>query len=287
MVESASNDQKAAFEHLLDALPAGAYTCDSAGLITYFNRQAVEVWGREPKLHDSADRFCGSFKLFATDGSPIAHDQCWMAMALKEGKEFNDQEIVIERPDGKRITALAHASPFKDAAGRVTGAVNVLINISDHRRAADAESLLAAIVKSCDDAIYSRDLSGRILSWNTAAQDMFGYAPEEAIGRSIELIIPEDKREHDEEVVKRICFYERVEHFETVRVAKDGRRIDVSVTISPIRDVSGRIVGVSKIARDIAAQSAKIAAKMNTWPRLRTSCAIRWRPSAMRCTFCI
>src|ERR1700687_4113697 len=79
------------FHRLLDALPAGAYTCDADGLITYFNQHAVELWGRTPALNDSSDRFCGSFKLFSKDGTPIAHDQCWMALALRERKEYKGQ----------------------------------------------------------------------------------------------------------------------------------------------------------------------------------------------------
>src|SRR6185369_10370439 len=74
------------FRRLLEKLPAGAYTCDADGLITYFNQQATRIWGRAPLLNDAADRFCGSFRLFSTDGLPIAHDQCWMALALRMGK---------------------------------------------------------------------------------------------------------------------------------------------------------------------------------------------------------
>ena len=88
------------FHHLLAKVPAAAYTCDAAGLITYFNERAVQLWGREPKLNNHVDRFCGSFKLFTTDGSPIAHDECWMALALRNGKAYSEQEIVVERPDG-------------------------------------------------------------------------------------------------------------------------------------------------------------------------------------------
>src|SRR4051812_9884152 len=83
------------FRRLLEKLPAGAYTCDPDGLITYFNQHAVRLWGRAPKLNDNVDRFCGSFKLFATDGSPINHDQCWMALALQMDKEFNGHEIIV------------------------------------------------------------------------------------------------------------------------------------------------------------------------------------------------
>jgi signal transduction histidine kinase/CheY-like chemotaxis protein len=123
------------FRLLLEALPAGAYTCDTDGLITYYNRRAVELWGREPKLNDRIDRFCGSFKLYAIDGAPITHDRCWMALALQTGRGFNRQEVIVERPDGQRLTALAHANPIRDDAGRLIGAVNVLVDISDIKRA--------------------------------------------------------------------------------------------------------------------------------------------------------
>lgn len=123
---------------LLDVLPAAAYICDTQGLITYFNEHAVEVWGREPKLNDPMDRFCGSFKLFASDGSPIRHEQCWMALALQEDKEYNGCEIIVERSDGSRRTALAHANPFRDERGTLTGAVNILVDITDRKRSEDA-----------------------------------------------------------------------------------------------------------------------------------------------------
>src|SRR5881296_2858432 len=123
---------------LLDSLPAGAYICDRDGLITYFNRHALELWGRAPRLNDPSDRFCGSFRLFAADGSAIPHDQCWMALALKTDREYNGQEIVIERPDGQRRTVLAHANPIRDGSGKVLGAVNVLVDITDRKHAEDA-----------------------------------------------------------------------------------------------------------------------------------------------------
>src|SRR6266581_8926628 len=104
---------------LLDGLPAAAYICDRDGLITHFNQHALELWGRAPKLNDPSDRFCGSFRLFAADGSAIPHDQCWMALALKTDREYNGQEIVIERPDGQRRTVLAHANPIHDESGKV------------------------------------------------------------------------------------------------------------------------------------------------------------------------
>ena len=126
------------FRRLLEKLPAGAYMCDPDGLITYFNQRAVELWGRAPKLNDPEDRFCGSFKLFSVDGAPIRHDQCWMALALHNNVEYNGHEIIIERPDGYRLTTLAHANPIRNDAGRLLGAVNVLVDISDRKRAEES-----------------------------------------------------------------------------------------------------------------------------------------------------
>jgi PAS domain S-box-containing protein len=123
------------FRELLEKLPAAAYTCDAEGLITYYNQRAVEMWGREPKLNDSEDRFCGSFKLFSIDGIPLTHDQCWMALTLKEDKEYNGYEIVVERPDGSRHPGLAHVTPIHDESGKLLGAVNVVVDISDRKRA--------------------------------------------------------------------------------------------------------------------------------------------------------
>lgn len=124
-----------AFCSLLDVLPAAAYLCDAEGLITYFNAPAARIWGREPRLLDPADRYCGSFRLFYPDGRSMRHDECWMALALREGKGYNGHEVVIECQDGRRVTALAHANPLRDEAGRLTGALNVLVDITDQKAA--------------------------------------------------------------------------------------------------------------------------------------------------------
>jgi diguanylate cyclase (GGDEF)-like protein/PAS domain S-box-containing protein len=129
---------------LLEKLPAGAYTCDPEGLITYYNQQAARLWGRAPKLNDPEDRFCGSFRLHTPDGSPVAHDRCWMALALKTDRGYNEREIVVERPDGRRLTVLAHANPVHDASGELLGAVNVLVDITERKRAeGELERLVA------------------------------------------------------------------------------------------------------------------------------------------------
>ncbi len=134
------------FRRLLDRLPAAAYTCDAEGLITYFNSHAALVWGREPKLNDPSDRFCGSFKLYAADNSAITHAECWMALALRERREFNGQEIVVERPDGRRVTVLAHANPICADSGELLGAVNVLVDITERKNADSAKDEFLAML---------------------------------------------------------------------------------------------------------------------------------------------
>src|SRR3984893_7544191 len=116
----------------------------------------------------------------------------------------------------------------------------------------DAALRLAAIVESSDDAIVSKDLTGIITSWNNGAEQLFGYTADEAVGQSITMLIPPDRLSEEDVVLTRIRAGQRVDHFETVRWRKDGTLVDVSVTVSPIRDATGAIVGASKIARNIS-----------------------------------
>src|ERR1700744_4672561 len=117
-----------------------------------------------------------------------------------------------------------------------------------------AKNFLAAIVASSDDAIISKDLNGIITSWNEGAERIFGYKPEEVIGKPITLIIPPDRHHEEPAILARLRRGETVEHFETVRVRKDGTLLNISLTISPVRDASGRVVGASKVARDVTEQ---------------------------------
>jgi PAS domain S-box-containing protein len=239
------------FWRLIEKLPVGAYTCDAEGLITYFNPHAMQLWGRAPQLNDPVDRFCGSFKLFLPDGSPLAHEECWMALALKLGKEYNGHEIMIERPDGQRLTVLAHANPIFDEAGRLLGAVNVLVDITERQQVEVMRQHLAAIIESSDDAIIGKTLEGVITSWNRGAERLYGYTAAEVLGKPISLLIPPDLADEFPQIIERLRRGEHIDHYETQRLRKDGMRLDVSLTISPIRDASGRLIGASKVARDI------------------------------------
>ena len=119
-------------------------------------------------------------------------------------------------------------------------------------KAPSGDALLAAIVESSDDAIVSKTLEGIITSWNRGAQRVFGYTPAEAIGHPITMLIPEDRLHEEDMILSRLRRGEQVDHYETVRATKDGRLIDVSVSISPVRDETGEVVGASKVARDIS-----------------------------------
>ena len=123
--------------------------------------------------------------------------------------------------------------------------------VAERRRAEEAQARLAAIVESSQDAIISKTLQGVIQTWNAGAERLFGYRAEEAVGRSITLIIPRDRHSEETEILARIARGERIEHYETIRVSKDGREIEISLTISPVRDADGNIIGASKVARDI------------------------------------
>ena len=127
-------------------------------------------------------------------------------------------------------------------------------DITERSKAEETRLLLGAIVDSSDDAIISKDLGGRITSWNQGAERLYGYTAEEAVGKSIMIVVPPHRQEEEREILARLQRGERVDHFETIRRRKDGAQVDVSLTISPLRNRRGEIIGVSKIARDITAQ---------------------------------
>jgi two-component system CheB/CheR fusion protein len=234
---------------LLDVLPAAIYTTDADGRITYYNEAAAVLWGCRPRLN--SDQWCGSWRLYRPDGTPLPHDQCPMALALKEERPIKGAEAIAERPDGTRVPFMAFPTPLYDASGVLVGAVNLLVDLGQHRNAEREAPRLVSIVESSDDAIVSKDLNGRIATWNKGAERLFGYFAEEIVGKPITTIIPADRQDEETGILERIRRGERVEHFETVRQRKDGQLVNISLTVSPIFDNSGKIIGASKIARDI------------------------------------
>lgn len=234
---------------ILDALAAAIYVTDAAGRITYYNDAAAALWGHRPKLGEA--QWCGSWRLFWPDGSPLPHDQCPMAVTLREGRPVRGVEAIAERPDGTRAPFMPYPTPLHDASGRLVGAVNLLVDTTDRRDAERAAQQLSAIIESADDAIIAKNLDGVINSWNAGAQRLFGYTADEAVGKPVTLLIPADRLGEEPEILRRIRAGERVEHFDTIRRRKDGSLVEISLTISPIRNAAGQIVGASKVARDI------------------------------------
>jgi PAS domain S-box-containing protein len=155
------------------------------------------------------------------------------------------------RKDGSPVWVNLTASVARDAGGKVKHFITVVEDIHERRESDVARARLAAIVESSDDAIISKDLDGVIRSWNVGAMRIFEHTAQEAVGRSITIIIPPERHDEEAQILQRLRKGERIEHFETVRVTKSGKRIDVSLTISPVRNSKGQVIGVSKIARDI------------------------------------
>ena len=243
------------YRTLFDLVPVAVYTCDANGVIQEYNRRAVELWGREPGRNEEKPRFCGSHKIYYPDGRYMPHDECPMARLLRGEKlKTEDLEIIVERPDGERRHVIPAPRILKNVHGKITGAINSLFDITERKRAEAAAMRLAAAVQSSHDAIAAKTLNGIITDWNQGAERTFGYKPKEIIGKSVLTLIPKDRRDEEEEILRRIRRGESLDHYETVRCRKDGKLIDVSLTISPIKAPKGEIVGISKIARDITTQ---------------------------------
>jgi PAS domain S-box-containing protein len=239
------------FRDLIDALPVAVFMTDVEGRLTYFNAAARRLFRRPLTL--GVDKWSEAWKVLLPDGTPLPHEKCPIALALKGLEPPVGLELMGERPDGTRVWHTPSAAALRDATGRLVGAINIISELSDRRSANRTAPLLSAIVDSSDDAIISKDLDGVVMSWNKSAERLFGYAAEEAIGKSVaELIIPEDRQEEESEILARLRRGERIDHFETVRRRKDGSLLEASLTISPVRDAEGRIIGASKIVRDIS-----------------------------------
>ena len=243
--------KEARFHEVLDALPVAVYTTDAAGKITYYNRAAAELAGREPRIGE--DEWCVTFRLFTVDGQELPHDQCPMAITLRENRPVRNVEAIAQRPDGTFFPFLPFPTPLRDERGNLVGAVNMLLDLTERKKGEDALQHLSAIVESSFDAIVSKDLNGVIKSWNKAAEQLFGYAPAEAVGQHISMLIPHYLVDEEPRIIQRIRSGERVESYETIRQRKNGNLVPVSLTISPVRNADGRIVGASKIARDSTA----------------------------------
>jgi PAS domain S-box-containing protein len=217
-------------------------TLDS--VITSWNRGAERLFG-----WTSAEAVGQSILLIIPDDRH--HEEEAVLARIRMGQRVEHFDTVRRTRDGRLVEVSITVSPIFDDAGRVVGASKIARDITARRQSEIVQARLAALVDSSDDAIVSKTLDGVITSWNPAAERMFGWTAAEAVGQSILLIIPEDRRYEEEAVLARIRAGQRVDHFDTVRRTKDGRLLEVSIAVSPIADAAGHIVGASKIARDI------------------------------------
>lgn len=174
---------------VLDAIPAAVYVVDHEGLIVRFNRHAAQLWGREPSLRDSCDRFCGSYRLYRTDGTRLPHEETPMAAALRTGQPAYGLEVVVERPDGTRRTVLVDIEALQDRQGRITGAINCFRDITERKRAEEevlrSRRDLEDFFENSPVGLHLVAGDGTILRANQAELDLLGYAAEEYVGRAI------------------------------------------------------------------------------------------------------
>jgi len=218
----------------LESIPDAFYTVDREWRITYANQRAKAMWGRQDDVIGK-----NVWHEFPESESLVFGDQLRKAMAEQVTVDFEGWYP----PWGAWLAMRAYPSPESLAV--------YFHDITARKSAEEASLRLAAIVESSDDAIISKSLDGVVTSWNAAAERIFGYRAEEMIGQPILRLIPEDRYEEEPRILERLRRGERVDHFETVRRTKEGRLLNVSVTISPLRDKRGMIIGASKIARDI------------------------------------
>lgn len=236
---------------LVALIPIGVYACDAEGRINFYNQRAAELWGRAPR-GDAGPSFCGFAKLrVSSAAAPLGQDLLPMAAAIREGKPFRDVEAIAERADGATFPVLMSVDPIRNDFGQVNGAIGVFEDISERKQIEMASQRLAAIVESSDDAIVSKDLNGIVTSWNQGAERVFGYNASEVIGKSITILMPPECQSEEGPILERIRRGERIAHYETIRCRKDGTRINISLTVSPMKNRAGTIVGASKVARDI------------------------------------
>ncbi len=241
-------------DSLVELLPVGVCVCDRTGTVIRYNRAAAELWGRELQAGQPV-KFGGAHKLYDILGDPIGEGPHPMAGVLENGQPVRNVEHIIERPDGSRIVVLVHMEAIRDQQGEIVGALNCFKDITEHRllqaHAGDSERRLASIVESSSDAIIGMTLNGIITTWNRGAAELFGHTAGEIVGRPVSVLIPGDRLPEEKATIDRISRGERVEPYETKRRRKDGSLVDVSLTVSPIRDAARNIIGASKIARDI------------------------------------
>jgi PAS domain S-box-containing protein len=244
LVDSTESELRARLAAIVDSSDDAIVSKTLDGIITSWNRGAERLFGY------TAVEAIGQ-QIFLIIPEDRREEEIDVLARLRRGERVDHFETVRRTKDGRRVPISLTVSPIRDAQGNIIGASKVGRDITERLKGDEIRARLASIVDSADDAVVSKTLDAIITSWNRGAERLFGYTVVEAIGQHIFLIIPEDRREEEIDLLARLRRGERIDHFETVRQTKDGRRVPVSLTLSPIRGAQGNIIGASKVARDI------------------------------------
>jgi PAS domain S-box-containing protein len=219
------------------------------GVITSWNKGAERLFGY------TADEIVGKPVTMLIPSDRL-NEEPQIIARLTRGERIDHFETIRQRKDASLLDISLTISPVRDDQGKIVGASKIARDITEHHHAERISRLLGAIVDSSDDAIISKNLDGIITSWNKGAERLFGYTADEIVGKPVTMLIPSDRLNEEPQIIARLKKGERVDHFETIRRRKDGSLLDISLTISPIRDANGQITGASKIARDITRQKS-------------------------------
>jgi PAS domain S-box-containing protein len=247
--ETKEREQREQYRVTLASIGDAVIATDAKGCIMFMNPVAESLTGW--KYHDASGKPLNDvFKIINEQTrQPVENP---VQRVLRDGQVIGlANHTVLLSPDGVEIPIDDSAAPIQDGKGSVAGVVLVFRDVRGQRGAEKARATLAAIVESSDDAIVSKDLNGRIMTWNLGAERLFGYREDEVVGQPITLIIPPDRIDEEAEILRRIRNGQRLEHYETVRLRKDGTQVEISLTVSPVKAADGTIIGASKIARDI------------------------------------
>ena len=274
--ENSLTEREEEYRSLADAMPQLVWMSDPDGFIRWFNERWYDYTGT------TAEQSCGWGWQSVLDSRFLPEVEEKWKRSLSTGEAF-EMIFPLRGKDGKYKPFLTRAVPVRDAGGEIirwfgtntdiSGEFEIRQQIEESQvklqTALDASQRLAAIIEFSDDAIVGKDLNGVVTSWNPGAERVFGYKAEEMIGQSIRKVIPQEVVPDEDRIMSAVSRGERTEHFETLRLTKDGDRIEVSLTLSPVFDERGTIVGVASISRDIS-QQKKIEKALHTSERLAT-----------------
>ncbi|WPO84164.1 PAS domain-containing sensor histidine kinase [Chryseobacterium sp. JJR-5R] len=219
------------------------------GIITSWNPAAIKMFG-----YTEEEAIGQHISLVIPDDR--SDEENFIISQIKAGVKVEHFETVRKTKNGKFISLSLTISPILDVDGKVIGASKIARDISERKIAQEKQAMLASIVAASDDAIISKTLQGIITSWNPAAERLFGFTEEQAIGKHISLIIPDDRLDEETYIIGEVSRGVKVDHFQTIRKTKDGKLVPLSLTVSPVINEHGNIIGASKIARDISAEQA-------------------------------